>query len=204
MYKLWRDIKVIVVMFFVMVSSSAVTLWIVRETNDFSAPSGSVSVPIKVVETGHTFGDLLDALEWKESRGDANAKGDWVRKVRLIDGEWVLDHINGVYRAIGSFQLWKIYVDDVNRILGTWESKVINVDGEDIYRFTYADRLDRKKSRVMTWIYLTHYGDRWFKGDQSMPYLEYVARIHNGGPQGYLKESTKVYWEEVKAIMDSL
>ena len=46
-----------------------------------------------------TFDDLLDAIEFVESRGDPNAIGD-----------------NG--NAIGAYQIWKIYVRDANRILG--------------------------------------------------------------------------------------
>ncbi len=48
MNKFWHDIKIIVTVFFLMVSSVAVTLWIVREVNVFSppelGPAGSQSV----------------------------------------------------------------------------------------------------------------------------------------------------------------
>jgi hypothetical protein len=44
-----------------------------------------------------TFDDLLDAIEWVESKGDPWAVGD--------NGE-----------AVGAYQIHKIYVDDVNRI----------------------------------------------------------------------------------------
>ena len=30
---------------------------------------------------------------------------------------------------------------------------------------------------------------------------EAIARIHNGGPMGWRKESTKPYWEKVKKAM---
>lgn len=35
------------------------------------------------------------------------------------------------------------------------------------------------------------------------PTMEDIARIHNGGPNGYKKESTKAYWLKVKAVLDS-
>ena len=46
-----------------------------------------------------TFEDLLDAIEWVESKGDKDAIGD--------GGD-----------AVGCMQIWPILVDDVNRILG--------------------------------------------------------------------------------------
>ncbi len=39
MNKFWHDIKIIVTVFFLMVCSVAVTLWIVREVNVFSPPT---------------------------------------------------------------------------------------------------------------------------------------------------------------------
>ena len=31
---------------------------------------------------------------------------------------------------------------------------------------------------------------------------EDIARIHNGGPNGYKKESTEKYWSKVKKILN--
>jgi hypothetical protein len=33
---------------------------------------------------------------------------------------------------------------------------------------------------------------------------EMVARVHNGGPQGYLKPATLVYWKKVKNALNAL
>jgi len=106
--------------------------------------------------------NLLDAIEFVESRGQSDAVGD-----------------KG--NAVGAYQIWKIYVDDVNRILG-----------QD--KYSYDDRWDKGKSREMVRVYLRHYG----KGS-----LESMARIHNGGPNGWKKESTKKYWLKVKARMEA-
>ena len=84
--------------------------------------------------------------------------------------------------AVGAYQIHKIYVDDANRIVG-WD------------KFLYADRWDRDNSREMTSIVIQHYG----KGD-----FETMARIHNGGPNGWKKESTKKYWNKVKIRLESL
>ena len=116
-----------------------------------------------------TFEDLLDAIEWVESKGDPWAVGD--------DGA-----------AVGAYQIHKIYVDDVNRILGYKLFK-----GEKFYPFDYQDRCKPEKSREMVSIYLNHYGGTF----------EEMARKHNGGPNGHNKESTKSYWLKVKSRMES-
>jgi len=121
-----------------------------------------------------TLDDLLDAIEQVESGGDPNAVGR--------DGE------------IGAYQLKKIYVDDVNRILKRWKQQMWEQINEPAY--TYDDRLDRNLSRYMVEVYLAYYGPA--EGD-----LESLARIHNGGPNGHQKESTKKYWLKVKARMGS-
>ncbi len=116
------------------------------------------------VEPQRTLEDLLDAIEWIESKGDPNAIGD-----------------SGA--AIGAYQIHKIYVDDCNRIIG------------ETY-FNYHDRWSRVQSRHMAITYLSHYG----KGRS----LEDIARIHNGGPNGYKKISTKKYWLKIKNYLDNL
>ncbi len=133
----------------------------------FSSPSsgpGSSPPNLLTSETpAHTFEDLLDAIEWVESKGDANAIGD-----------------NG--NAVGSFQIWKIYVDDCNRILGRKQ-------------FTYHDRFSRERSREMVRVYLPYYCP---EGN-----FEKMAKVHNGGPTGHLKPSTAAYWLKVKARMET-
>ncbi len=117
------------------------------------------------VEINCNFEQLLDAIEKVESSGNPNAVGD--------NGE-----------AIGAYQIHKIYVDEVNRILG-W------------HNFSYDDRWDRDKSRWMVSIYLRHYG----KGKS----VEAMARIHNGDPvTGWRDENTKPYWLKVKAELENL
>ena len=115
---------------------------------------------------GEVSEKLLDAIEIVESNCNANAIGD-----------------KG--NAVGSFQIWKIYVDDVNRIIGK-------------KKYTYDDRYDRKKSREMTRIYLEHYGKRYERITKKEATSEIYARIHNGGLNGWKKDSTIKYWKKVK------
>ena len=99
--------------------------------NRFSPPR--VPVPAALAEPGHTFEDLLDAIEWVESKGDPWAVGD-----------------NG--NAVGAYQIHKIYVDDVKRIERRKKGWGI------LDAFEYADRTDKGLSRKMVTIYLKHYG----------------------------------------------
>jgi len=117
-----------------------------------------------------TFEDLLDAIEWVESKGDATAIGDFGA-------------------AVGSFQIHKIFVDDVNRIMRLNHTDKYS-DGP--VQYDYMDRQRRASSRWMVRTYLKYYGGTF----------EEMARKVNGGPTGHKKESTKEYWLTVKARMD--
>ena len=128
-----------------------------------NSPNTGADVPPPLRNTSApTFEDLLDAIEWVESKGDPNAVGD--------GGD-----------SVGCMQIQKICVADCNRILG------------QTY-FNDHDRWSRVQSRHMAITYLHYYADG--------KTFEDAARIWNGGPKGHLKESTKPYWEKVKARME--
>ena len=112
---------------------------------------------------------LLNAISVVESGKEANAVGD-----------------SG--KALGCFQLHKIYVRDVNNILGR---KV----------YSYSDRLNPNKAKAMTVIYLKHYGRVYARKTGKRATLEVLARIHNGGPNGWSKPATKEYWLKVKKAL---
>lgn len=86
----------------------------------------------------------------------------------------------------GPFQLTRQYVEDVSRIFK-----------EDI-PFYEAD--DIAACRGMMMIYWDHYATPERIGHE--PTMEDLARIHNGGPDGYKKESTKEYWYKVKKVLE--
>ena len=114
--------------------------------------------------------DLLDAIEIVESGGDSDAVGD-----------------NG--KAIGAYQIWKIYVDDVNRILGE-------------QRYSYNDRYSRAKSRTMTKIYIGHYATE--KRLKRTPTLEDMAAMFCAGPDGYRQLNEPKVKEYIKKIKKQL
>ena len=112
---------------------------------------------------------LLDAIAMQESRNNPNAKGD---------------KRNGKYMAIGAYQLWDIYVNDVNRFAKT--------------RYTSDDRKNPEISREIVRKYLTYYGKRYERLTGKKATNEILARIHNGGPNGFKKPATDKYWGEIQ------
>ena len=113
--------------------------------------------------------DLVNAIATVESGGDSKAIGDGGK-------------------ALGMFQLHKVYVQDVNRIL---KRKA----------YTYEDRMNPKKSREMTIVYLKYYGWVYESKTGKPATLEVLARIHNGGPNGWAKPATEKYWLKVKKAL---
>lgn len=103
-----------------------------------------------------------------------------LRHVESTDGR-NLKGDNG--SAIGVYQIHKIYVDDVNRIYKT--------------KYKYEDRWDPKKSHEIVTRYLSYYGSLYTKKTGKNPTIEVLAQIHNGGPNGWKKESTRNYGRKV-------
>jgi hypothetical protein len=65
-------------------------------------------------------------------------------------------------------------------------------------RFTPDDRWDPAKSRRIFDIYVRHYGARLRVAAGRRPTDEDLARIWNGGPNGWRKPSTAGYWQRVE------
>ena len=93
--------------------------------------------------------------------------------------------------AHGILQIHKIVVDDVNRIYYS--------DGIDAY--TYEDRMSPTKSMEMCNLYLKHWGHSYFKKTGELPTQETLARIWNGGPNGWRKDATLKYWAKVQQAL---
>ncbi len=103
---------------------------------------------------------LLDAIAQVESNGRPNAVGD-----------------SG--RAVGTYQIHKLYWKDGTRLLGV--------------KWNYDQAKDPVKARQVVRAYLSHYGRD--KG------LLDKARIHNGGPRGYRKKATLKYARKIERIL---
>lgn len=88
------------------------------------------------------------------------------------------------------YQLRTIFIDDVNRITGHNP------------QYKLDSRYDQIDSETMMWYYWRHYGARYEKLTGKPVTYEVLARMHNGGPDGWKKDSTLVYWSRVKKAME--
>jgi hypothetical protein len=89
-------------------------------------------------------------------------------------------------RAFGPLQIRQPCVDDVNQVLGTHHK------AEDLLG-------NRSLSVLVCRTYLDRYAAKKALGRE--PSLEDMARIWNGGPSGWKKQSTIQYWTKVKAAL---
>lgn len=94
--------------------------------------------------------------------------------------------VNTAEDAHGRYQIRQAYLTDANRILGT--------------SYTLADMHDPVLAERVVRAYLLNYGNAYERntGYKANPYI--LARIHNGGPRGYAKESTYEYGMRVAQL----
>lgn len=85
------------------------------------------------------------------------------------------------------FQLRDIYVVDVNRIYGT--------------DFKSSDKFSKEKSLKMMKLYWEFYGKQYERETGKRVTYEVLARIHNGGPDGWAKKCTINYAKRVEKAM---
>ena len=88
-------------------------------------------------------------------------------------------------QAVGVLQIHPECIQDVNRKTGN--------------AYTLQDRKSISRSREICAAYLAHYGKRYERKTGKTATAEVYARIWNGGPRGYAKESTRRYWRKVQA-----
>jgi len=85
--------------------------------------------------------------------------------------------------AYGCLQIWQCYLTDANEFAGT--------------NYIHGDMDDRQKSIAVFTAYMQRYATEKRLG--RIPTAEDIARIHNGGPNGYRKTATDAYWAKAKA-----
>jgi len=90
-------------------------------------------------------------------------------------------------KAIGILQIHKTMVEEVNRI-----------EGREKYNLLM--RRSPLKSMEMARIYLRHYEKYPDGGVPDQWYVEYCARIWNGGPDGYNEKETVKYGRAAVAM----
>lgn len=102
--------------------------------------------------------------------------------VRVENPNWFKVDKVGAHGEVGPFQITPAYVQDVNTILG-----------KEVY--TLDDAKNIIKASQMFRIYTAHYA--LVANLDRVTTWEDLARIHNGGPKGWKKKCTEVYWKKV-------
>lgn len=103
------------------------------------------------------------------------------------------------------YQIRVLYVLDVNRIASAARRSGAEWIGKKRPVPTWFMLSDRKiplMSEMMMTVYWEKYGRRYIEKTGEPVTYEVLARIHNGGPDGWRKPSTIRYWQKVKAVMD--
>jgi hypothetical protein len=103
---------------------------------------------------------------------------DAIRQVESSGGKDARDGDKG--KAIGDYQIWEPYWKDAMRILKK--------------DWPYEDARDPLRARMAVKAYVTHYQ----KSGRYPATPETWARLHNGGPRGVEKLTTKQYWTKVQ------
>ena len=142
-------------------------------------------VRIKVLET--KLSNLeVEFVKWnKEKHSFIDFDSLWMA-VCFVESCYDPNAWNGVSGAGGMAQITPECVMDVGRITGGGNKLI--------------ETRDIAISRTIFEVYLRYYlnKDNWPK-DQAPPYtMESAARIWNGGPYGWKKNSTLIYWMRVK------
>ena len=117
------------------------------------------------------------------------------RSADAVDYDRLLDAIAFVESDRGAtsanvYQLRRVYVRDVNRIRG--------------WGIRYADAIgDTALARRCILAYWRHYGAVYERRTGRKATAETLARMHNGGPDGWRKAETVRYWRRVSRIYNS-
>ena len=103
--------------------------------------------------------------------------------IRIVESNNNPNAVGDNGNAIGIYQIWKSYWKDATEFSG------IGGSYKDCYKPQYADKIVRA--------YMKRYATKKRLGRE--PTMEDIARIHNGGPNGYKKSATDKYWKKVKS-----
>jgi hypothetical protein len=90
-------------------------------------------------------------------------------------------------RSLGILQIQAAVVQDVNAWYGT--------------HYRHADAFEPAYAREICRVYLLRWATEKRLGRQ--PTFEDMARIWNGGPNGWKKKSTVKYWEKVQVKLEA-
>jgi len=110
-----------------------------------------------------------------------------LQAIRIVESNNTPSAVGDGGNAIGVYQIWESYWKDA--------TEFSNLGGKyrDCFVPEYADRVVR--------CYMKRYATPRRLGREVT--MQDIARIHNGGPNGYKKQATIKYWEKVEKILNA-
>ena len=110
-----------------------------------------------------------------------------LQAIRIVESNNIPSAVGDGGNAIGVYQIWESYWKDA--------TEFSNLGGKyrDCFVPEYADRIVR--------CYMKRYATPRRLGREAT--MQDIARIHNGGPNGYKKQATIKYWEKVEKILNA-
>lgn len=107
--------------------------------------------------------------------------------IRIVESNNKPNAVGDNGKAIGCYQIWRPYWQDAVEYSG------LHGGYRDCFDCDYADLVVRE--------YMKRYATEKRLG---RPVTQQdIARIHNGGPNGYKKKSTEKYWQKVKKVLSN-
>ena len=110
-----------------------------------------------------------------------------LQAIRIVESNNTPSAVGDGGNAIGVYQICESYWKDA--------TEFSNLGGKyrDCFIPEYADRVVR--------CYMKRYATPRRLGREAT--MQDIARIHNGGPNGYKKQATLKYWEKVEKILNA-
>ena len=112
---------------------------------------------------------------------------DVLAAIRIVESNDDPDAVGDGGDSIGCYQIQKCYWLDAKEFSDLGGTYL------DCYNRGYADRTVR--------FYMARYATERRLGREVTQ--EDIARIHNGGPNGYKKECTKKFWKKVEVVLNA-
>ena len=109
--------------------------------------------------------------------------------MRIVESGGDDDAVGDGGKAIGPYQIWKVYWQDA-------------IDYDPSIGGSYRDCFNREYAERVITAYMNRYATENRIG--RTPTKEDIARIHNGGPNGYRNNSTVSYWKKVENVLRNL
>ena len=129
----------------------------------------------------------------EQSEGDLNAFEQAMELHRVLEAICQVESncdsnaIGDAGDAIGPFQIHQAYWYDAVEFSN--DPYLTTGEYHDCFNYEYA------------YLILLEYMNRYASDALNPVNAEKIARIHNGGPKGYKKQSTQKYWQKVKSVL---